>query len=71
MSGENNWKEKIIWSDIVAGIILLAGLFRILKIDEYSERLDNTTLLYLCAAGAVSFLKYVKTFKFGDVKITF
>lgn len=45
MSGENNWMKRIGWTDLVAGIILLAGLLRILKIEEFSARLDNTTLL--------------------------
>lgn len=69
MNENRDWKEKLGWTDLVAGIILLGGLLRIIKVDEFSTRLDNTTLLYLCAAGSTFLLKHAKTFKFGDLQI--
>lgn len=62
-------KFDVRWTDIVAGIILLGGVLRILKGDKFSAQLDNTTLLYLCAAGAVFLLKHAKTFKFGELEV--
>ncbi len=55
-------------TDLVAGVILCAGLLRIFR-GDLSERLDNTTLIYLCAAGAVFLLKNAKTFKIGELEI--
>jgi hypothetical protein len=55
-------------TDLVAGAILVAGFLRIVS-DGISKRLDNTTLLYLCAAAAVFLLKKAKTFKFGDLEV--
>lgn len=69
MNEKSNWRDKIGLTDFVAGIILIGGLLRIIKVDEFATRLDNTTLLYLCTAGAVFLLKHAKTFKFGDLQI--
>ncbi|WP_068826601.1 pYEATS domain-containing protein [Pseudomonas sp. BMS12] len=35
------------------------------------QRIDDTTLLYLCSAGALLLLRQAKTFAFGDLKVEF
>jgi len=69
MESNSDWRKGVAGTDIVAGVILLLGLLRVVKIDDFASRLDNTTLLYLCAAGAVFLIKHAKTFKFGDLQI--
>lgn len=35
------------------------------------QRIDETTLLYLCSAGALLLLRQAKAFSFGDLKVEF
>ncbi len=69
MEKGHDGRKGLGWTDIIAGVILLLGLLRVFKVDDFASRLDNTTLLYLCASGAVFLLKNAKSFKFGDLQI--
>ena len=69
MNSGMDWRKRIGPTDIVATVIMLLGILRVIRIGELTSVLDNTTLLYLCAAGAVFLLKHARTFRFGDLQI--
>lgn len=51
---------------------MLGALLRMLfSSADILQRIDETTLLYLCSAGALLLLRQAKTFSFGDLKVEF
>ncbi len=57
---------------LLAAICMLGALLRMLfSSADILQRIDETTLLYLCSAGALLLLRQAKTFSFGDLKVEF
>ncbi len=55
---------------LLAGLVLVGGVWRMIDPDA-AIRIDRDTLLYFAVAGALLYLKDLKSLKFGDNAIEF
>jgi hypothetical protein len=56
-------------TNIIAVLILAAGILRIILKEELKDRFDETTLLFFFGAAAVFLLSRIKTLKYKDFEI--
>jgi hypothetical protein len=56
-------------TNILASLIVIAGILRIIFVEEAGERFGETTLYFFFGAAAVFLLDRIKTFKYKDLEI--
>ena len=71
MNDESKTDALSIGSCVIAGAVLVAGIYRIVAGCTVDEKLGTITLTYFGVAGAILMLRKVKSLSFGDYKAEF